>query len=90
MKTIYHFETENIYPTEELKHMAKFYSSMIEKHGVIISNPSIKLKEVIEVSDLEWEKKKKEEEEEELKKSVDIKPCGSHEAFPGFWFLRDI
>ena len=67
---IFHFQTKEICPTEELNGMAEFYSDMIKKYDMIITDSRVKFKGVIEVEE--------EPEIQSAKKSVDIKPCGSH------------
>lgn len=47
---VYYFETDKILESEELMALAFNLSAMINDYGVIVANPSLKLKAVLNTS----------------------------------------
>ena len=47
---VYYFESDTILESEELMNLAFNLSVMINEYGVIVANPSVKLKSVLNTS----------------------------------------
>ena len=47
---VYYFESDTILESEELMNLAFNLSVMINEYGVIVTNPSVKLKSVLNTS----------------------------------------